>query len=227
MPLEHIRTLLNIVLAHNIFEFNGKMYKQVGGVAMGTRVAPTFANIYMAQVEQQCLQSLAECFPSPLLYKRYIDDIIIIWPASEALFKNFLNKLNNMHPTIKFISEYSSQAIHYLDLEIYKATRFARTNIFDLQPYYKPTNTFNYLHFSSAHPQHTHTALIKGKLVRLLRLSSSSKTFNEHALMLYHHILSRGYPKRKLRKIISNYTYTLRTYLTPQLTKKKGKTILI
>ena len=138
IPLEYIRTLLNIVLSHNIFELNGKMYRQIREVAMGIRVAPTFANINMAQVEHQFLQSLAESFPSPLLYKRYIDDITIIWPASETLFLHFLEKLNNMHPTIKFTSKYSSQTIHYLDLEIYKASRFSRTNIFDLQPYKGP-----------------------------------------------------------------------------------------
>lgn len=36
--------LLKMVLTMNNFRFNGQNYLQVGGTAMGTRVAPTFAN---------------------------------------------------------------------------------------------------------------------------------------------------------------------------------------
>lgn len=43
-----ITTLLKLVLQMNNFEFNGQQYLQVGGAAMGMRVAPTFANIFMA-----------------------------------------------------------------------------------------------------------------------------------------------------------------------------------
>ena len=90
----------------------------------------------MAQVEQHLLQSLAENLPSPLLYKRYIDDIVIIWPATEVLLTQFLNQLNNIHPTIK-LTELSNQSVNYLDLKISKATRFSKTNILDLQLYHK------------------------------------------------------------------------------------------
>lgn len=39
--------LLKIVLTMNNFRFNGQHFLQVGGTTMGTRVAPTFANVYM------------------------------------------------------------------------------------------------------------------------------------------------------------------------------------
>lgn len=42
-----ILEMLGLVLERNNFSFNGDQYLQVGGTAMGTRVAPTYANLYM------------------------------------------------------------------------------------------------------------------------------------------------------------------------------------
>ena len=36
-----------MVLTMNNFEFNGEHYLQVGGSAMGTRLAPSYANLFM------------------------------------------------------------------------------------------------------------------------------------------------------------------------------------
>ena len=47
--------LLWLVLTKNNFQFNGKNYLQVSGTAMGTCVAPTYANILMADLENGCV----------------------------------------------------------------------------------------------------------------------------------------------------------------------------
>ena len=49
-PVEMLIQLLEIVLKKNIFEFNGKVYKQLQGSAMGTRVSPAYANLFIAKV---------------------------------------------------------------------------------------------------------------------------------------------------------------------------------
>ena len=41
-----------------------------------------------------------------------------IWEHGKESLKNFLNKLNTFHPTIKFPAEYSKEAINYLDVKI-------------------------------------------------------------------------------------------------------------
>ena len=43
--------LLKLVLHCNNFEFNGRHYLQIGGTAMGTKVAPSYANIFMGELE--------------------------------------------------------------------------------------------------------------------------------------------------------------------------------
>lgn len=48
-----ITTLLKTVLKMNNFEVNRDHFLQVGGTAMGTRVAPIFANLFLASFERK------------------------------------------------------------------------------------------------------------------------------------------------------------------------------
>ena len=49
---EFIGTLAKLVLTSNYFTFNRKMYLQKQGTAMGTRMAPNYAIIFMHSVKQ-------------------------------------------------------------------------------------------------------------------------------------------------------------------------------
>lgn len=39
--------LLDYILKHNVFQFDSSHYPQVQGVAMGTKCAPSYANLYL------------------------------------------------------------------------------------------------------------------------------------------------------------------------------------
>ena len=68
----YITELLKVVLTKNHFEFNGKHYHQVSGTAMGTKLAPSYANLFMAKFEGKYVYT----YPlQPKLWKRFIDDI--------------------------------------------------------------------------------------------------------------------------------------------------------
>lgn len=75
---------LDVCLKCNYFWHNHAYYKQAIGIAMGAKFAPSVANAFMAQWEDQ---SIYENTPAELtLYKRYIDDGIIVWNGKrEAL----------------------------------------------------------------------------------------------------------------------------------------------
>ena len=45
--------LIEFVLKHNDFSFNKKNFLQMKGTAMGTKMAPSFANIFMACLEEK------------------------------------------------------------------------------------------------------------------------------------------------------------------------------
>ena len=50
--------------------------------------------------------------------------------------------------TIKFTAEVSDTNTTFLDTSVYKGERFANESILDI----KPTETFQYKHFSNCHP---------------------------------------------------------------------------
>ena len=51
-----IGELIDIVLQNNVFEFNESFYLQKQGTAMGTKMAPSYANLLMGDLELQLLE---------------------------------------------------------------------------------------------------------------------------------------------------------------------------
>ena len=76
VPEIKIDTILDfskLVLTCNHFKFLGQNYLQMSGTAMGTKMAPSYANIFMSVFEKQMLSSYHH---KPFVYFRYIDDIL-------------------------------------------------------------------------------------------------------------------------------------------------------
>ena len=53
IPSNYLLKLLKIVMECNIFKFNNEYWLQLLGTSMGTRVAPTYANIFMGKLEKE------------------------------------------------------------------------------------------------------------------------------------------------------------------------------
>ena len=101
----------------------------------------------MGYLEDTILNSLVE---KPLVWWRYIDDVFMIWQHGEEKLKEFLKILNSCHPTIKFTSEYSLDKVNILDVEVIRSGNKLLTDL-----YIKPTDTHQYLEFSSCHVYHS------------------------------------------------------------------------
>ena len=99
---------------------------------METKMAPSYANIFMDQLE---IQLLATNNLQPSFYTRFIDDIFLIWPHGEEELKTLLTSWNSFHSTIKFTFEYSQVQTHYLDVTITKEENQLTTKL-----YTKPTD---------------------------------------------------------------------------------------
>ena len=112
----YIIELSEVVLTNNHFEFNGKHYHQVSGTAMGTKLAPSYANLFITKFEEKYVYT----YPlQPKLWKRFIDDIFLIWPHGMNSLLEFIDHLNTVHSTVKFTSDISHTEISFLDLTIY------------------------------------------------------------------------------------------------------------
>ena len=53
IPTLHLRDILRLILKENSFHFNGKNFFQTHRTAMGSKMAESFANIFMAAVETE------------------------------------------------------------------------------------------------------------------------------------------------------------------------------
>ena len=95
------------MLKWNIFEFGLKLFLKLIGTAKGTILAPTYAIIFMKK-NDDLLHQKAETFRTKLIhfYKRFIDDIFIIWIGTEEQLIKFVEDINKAHPTIKFTVAY-------------------------------------------------------------------------------------------------------------------------
>ena len=89
------------------------MYQQVCGCAMGKGFSPNFASIYDAEWEEAVL---SKSIKSSLLYLRYLDDILIIWPHSKEEFSNFFDILNQQDDNIKLKATISDLSVDVLDV---------------------------------------------------------------------------------------------------------------
>ena len=68
----------------------------------GTKCAPTYACIYMDEVETEFLKTQER---TALVWFRYIDDIFFIWTHGKEHLETFLQELNNFNPDLKFTCE--------------------------------------------------------------------------------------------------------------------------
>ena len=68
--------LTHQVLTKNYFIFNGQIYIQKQGIAIGTRMAPNYAIIFMHYLESNMLNQSTLKLKTWL---RFIDDIFMIW----------------------------------------------------------------------------------------------------------------------------------------------------
>lgn len=70
---------------------------------MGSSFAPSIANLFMAQLEEKFILNETQnpFFPSVLLFRRYVDDCFCVY-NDLATLKQFLDWLNQVHPTIYF-----------------------------------------------------------------------------------------------------------------------------
>ena len=83
--------------------FDGVLYYQVDGVAMGSPLGPHLANIFMNYHEKKWLEDCPADI-KPKFYRRYVDDIFVLCQSVEQLDK-FKEYLNTKHQNIKFTSE--------------------------------------------------------------------------------------------------------------------------
>ena len=167
------------------FSFADKMFSQVDGIAMGSPLGPTLANIFLGYHESLLISSLASL---PTIYFRYVDDCFAIFD-SRALALDFLVLLNGMHSSLSFtMEEESNDEISFLDVRVIRDGIYFLTTV-----YRKPTFTGLYTQWQSFSAKRQKLALICSLTTRAKRICSPS-LLSQELDKLRNIFISNGYP---------------------------------
>ena len=190
------------MLNSNQFKFLGQHYLQMSGTAMGTKMAPSYANLFMGVLEKQMLSSYKH---KPLVYFRYIDDIFVIWTDGEDSLNDFLTHCNNQNKNIQFEQTTSNTSIPFLDVSVTLEGGKLTTDL-----YCNSTDKHQYLYHTNCHPKRTKTSLPYCLALRLRRICSSENLFQQRTNEMLHHLIQRGYKKRSIHDAIKKASLVTR-----------------
>ena len=206
--------LLHVCINSNFFKFGDLIFQQVQGTAMGAAFSPTIANIFMSVVLNKFLATQQH---QPLLIKRYIDDLLILWQHGETSLQQFLAALNTFHPNLKFKFSYSKRTTDFLDLTIFK-NRENQSNL-DTTTFQKPQNSYQYLHYLSNHPNYVFKAIITGELIRYVRTNTTEAGYINVCKLFKERLLRRDYPIALIEKTFKTVSFSSRNFLLQQASK--------
>ncbi|XP_021376547.1 uncharacterized protein LOC110465202 [Mizuhopecten yessoensis] len=139
--------LLRLVLIFNNFTFNEDNYIQVSGTAMGNKMTPSYAKVFMGHLKAQFLTSAPI---KPFSWLIFIDDVEIKWTSGRDSLDEFIEYANAFHATIKFTADISTESNTFLDTSSTLIDGKISTDL-----HCKPIDTHQYLLPSSCHPSHT------------------------------------------------------------------------
>ena len=121
-------------------------------IAMGTKMGPSYANLFVGYVEHKFFNQYNG--PKPELYRRYIDDCIGATSSSREDLNQFITAVNSFHPALKYTWEISDTSLAFLDIKVSIEGNRLCTSV-----YYKPTDSHSYLLYSSSHPSHVKNSI--------------------------------------------------------------------
>ena len=204
----------------NNFEFENNYYLQLHGTAMGTKMAPAYANLFMGDLEQKLL---AQSPLKPLVWWRYIDDIFMIWPHGEEKLNEFVNLLNSSHETIKFTHEVSPSKINFLDVTVLLHNNNITTDL-----HVKSIDTHQYLLSSSCHPNHIKKSIPYSLALRIRRICSTDDNFKQRTNELLEFLCQRGHKRDYVKTQINKaFNVPRKNTLYYQHKKSNDRTVFV
>ena len=204
MPTTHIEKLIQLILKSNCFSFLKKFYHQCTGTAMGTPMAPGYANLFMGKVEREILQEFEQLTGlRPTTWLRFLDDVFFLWPHGEEKLREFMQFIQDfaerkkMKTDLKFTFEIG-ESVPFLDTVVSLTDEgFLKTDL-----YSKKTDAHLYLRKDSCHPPSCTKGLIKGELLRARRICTKDQDFKISAQKMKSYFQERGFRGEEVDKKI-------------------------
>jgi hypothetical protein len=216
---QSLLSALDLCLKSNYLKFNKKIYKQIKGVGTGIKLAPTYACLGLGKYEKTLFTSDQVLLDKILLWKRFIDDVLMLFSGSREECQDLVDCLNSLMPgIIKFKFEYSMEKIEFLDLEIYIKDGKIKTNLF-----VKPTNKQLYLDYTSNHPNHCKDSIPYSQALRIIERCTENENKEENLENLKEKLLERNYPTELIERKFESACKKDRKSLIFQKRRQKNK----
>ena len=200
--LADFRKLLELAVLDTAFVFNEKAYIQTDGMAMGSPLGPTFANIFMCSLEERMLDDCPLAY-HPLFYSRYVDDTFLLF-RDKYQADSFLEYANGLHSNIRFTIEYENDnRLPFLDILITRADDHFNTTIFRKKTFTGlGTNFYSHTYFNFK------LNALSTLLHRAYTITSDWDKFHQEILYLRKYFTMNCYPSKlfykHLRKFLNN-----------------------
>jgi len=179
-----------------LFQFNGALYEQTDGVAMGSSLRPLLANVFMSSLEEKL--ELEGKLPD--YYRRYVDDTLTVTPNITTA-TDFLNTLNHAHPSVSFTMEIEKDGmLPFLGTQLLNRAAQIETKVC-----MKPTNTGLLVHYQSHVDNRYKWSLLTTMLNHAYRLSSSWPYFSEECERLKSLFSRLDYPHHLINSTINAF----------------------
>lgn len=164
---------------------------------MGSKVSPTFDNLFMGAVETDIIwgPSATQWIDHIVFWGRYIDDCLLLWSGSQEQLLEFYEHLNRNVWGIRFTMQCSVSHIEFLDVELY-----VRDNMLHSRLYRKQTACNSILHAESFHPHHQISSIPYGELIRARRNCSEVHEFNACRDDMKKRFENRGYSQTVIQQ---------------------------
>ena len=209
--LHDIEVPLKYCLENNFVRFGQKYFKQTVGVAMGSRIAPPLAIVFMDAIESMLLTSKDTQY-QPVTYMRYIDDVLGVWTHGAEKLDDYFRFLNSFHPALKFTIERTdrtpNRCIPFLDTLI----TVQEDGTYSTELYIKPMAAPIIIHYSSAHPMQCKYSVLYSQLLRAKRLGSDQEAQKRGLAKMTALFRQNGYPTRLIERTKHRVMYFERSH---------------
>jgi hypothetical protein len=195
--------LTEFICKNSYLTYNDLIYHQLHGIPMGTNAAVTLANMYVGFLIDRYIAN------NPLVhwYKRYIDDLFILWTGSMTQWNSMKNSIQRLLKIpIHWDDPHKSQGI-FLDLQI---SRCPYSGHFITSIYQKQLNKYHYITPLSSHAPHMFSGFIKGELTRYARLCNTPFGYENIKHLFYQRLIQRGYQRKTLTKLFRRHKWISR-----------------